>query len=88
MHINIPTQIDAEKSTNNNLSTRNKWCCRVINNLKINGDVRERDDIGRQGFSDIMTIHFNMLGMFMEHGICSNLNSTNIVSMKRLWIGL
>ena len=54
-----------------------------ISSLVFNGNVWKSNLMESNGFTNGMTIHFNMFGALMKNQIGSNLNSTGIISMKR-----
>jgi len=54
----------------------------------FSGNVRKSNLLTSKGFTNGMTIHFNMFGALMKNWIGSNLNNTSIISMKsrsKLW---
>lgn len=54
-----------------------------VSDLKIRRNMRKRDNTIVYGFSNRMTVHFNMLSTLMVNKISSNLNDTSIISKKR-----
>ena len=54
-----------------------------ISSLVFSGNVWKSNLMVSNGFTNGMTIHFNMFGVLMKNRICNNLNSTGIISMKR-----
>jgi hypothetical protein len=56
--------------------------------LMFGGNVRKSNHMSVKGFTDGMTIDFDMFCMLMEDKISDDLNSTCIISMKRSGIVL
>jgi hypothetical protein len=54
-----------------------------ISSLVFSRNVWKCNLLASKGFTNGMTIHFNMFGALMKKGIGSNLNSTSIISMRR-----
>jgi hypothetical protein len=53
-----------------------------VSNLKISRNMRKRNNTIVHGFTNRMTVHFNMLSSLMVNRINSNLNGTSIICMK------
>jgi hypothetical protein len=59
-----------------------------VSNMEISRNMRKRYNMSVHGFSNRMTVYFNMLGTLMVNRISSYLNNTSIISMKRSRIRL
>jgi len=54
-----------------------------ISSLVFSENMWKSNHLSSKGFTNGMTIHFNMFGALMKKGIGRNLNSIGIISMKR-----
>lgn len=54
-----------------------------IGYLQIYGNIGKEDNMIIYSFSNIMTVHFNMLSVLMVDKVRSNLSSTSVFGMKR-----